>query len=80
MRILVQPEQLRQNARILRQGSEFWRAQAARLRSLLAGLDWEIRQKANVGCPGPGGRPAGGTLGGPQRSERRVPGSRRSPL
>jgi hypothetical protein len=48
MRILVQPEQLRQNARILRQGSEFWRAQAARLRSLLAGLDWEIRQKANV--------------------------------
>jgi hypothetical protein len=48
MRILVQPEQLRQNARILHQGREFWQAQAARLRSLLAGLDWEIRQKANV--------------------------------
>ena len=48
MRILVHPEQLRQNARILHQGSEFWQAQAARLRSLLAVLDWEIRQKANV--------------------------------
>ena len=48
MRILVHPEQLRQNARILHQGREFWQAQAARLRSLLAGMDWEIRQKGNV--------------------------------
>jgi len=48
MRILVQPEHLRQVGEELHRAQESWQAQAARLRSLLAGLDWEIRQKANV--------------------------------
>jgi len=48
MRILIQPEQLRQNARILHQGSEFWQAQATRLHSLLTGLDWEVRQRMEI--------------------------------
>jgi len=48
MRIIVQPEQLRQNAQHLRMSSEFWHGQARQLRAALAGLDWETRRSAAV--------------------------------
>ncbi len=48
MRIIVQPEQLRQNAQHLRMSGEFWRSQARQLRAALAGLDWETRRSAAV--------------------------------
>jgi len=48
MRIQVQPEQLRHNAQVLRQGSEFWQAQAARLRQAFGSLDWETRHRLEV--------------------------------
>jgi len=48
MRILVQPERLRQAAQELRRAEESWQAQAARLRQVFAGLDWETRQRLGV--------------------------------
>ena len=48
MRILVQPERLRQAAQALRRAQEGWQGQAARLRQVFGGLDWETRQQLTV--------------------------------
>jgi len=48
MRILVQPERLRQAAQELRRAQEGWQVQSARLRQVFGGLDWEIRQQLTV--------------------------------
>jgi murein DD-endopeptidase MepM/ murein hydrolase activator NlpD len=48
MRILVQPERLRQAAQELRRAQESWQAQAARLRQVFSNLDWETRQRLEV--------------------------------
>ena len=48
MRILVQPERLRQAAQELRQAQESWQGQAARLRQVFSNLDWETRQRLEV--------------------------------
>jgi len=48
MRILVQPERLRQAAQELRRAQESWQGQAARLRQVFSNLDWETRQRLEV--------------------------------
>jgi len=48
MRILVQPERLRQAAQELCRAQEAWQGQAARLRQVFSGLDWETRQQLTV--------------------------------
>jgi len=48
MRILVQPERLRQAAQELRRAQEGWQVQSARLRQVFGGLDWETRQQLTV--------------------------------
>jgi len=48
MRILVQPERLRQAAQELRWAQESWQGQAARLRQVFSNLDWETRQRLEV--------------------------------
>jgi len=48
MRILVQPQQLRQTAQELRRAQESWQGQAARLRQVFSNLDWETRQRLEV--------------------------------
>ena len=48
MRILVQPERLRQTAQELRRAQESWQGQAARLRQVFSNLDWETRQRLEV--------------------------------
>lgn len=48
MRIQVTPERLREAARLFQQAQAQWEEQGARLQSQFGGLDWEVRQRANV--------------------------------
>lgn len=52
MRIQVQPERLRETARLLRQAADAWQAQAAHLQRAMDSLAWEVRQQAQVEAQG----------------------------